>query len=234
MEHGEPVLEVKNLYVTFGSDVVLDNLSFVAHKGDVVAIIGPNGAGKTVLFRALLGLAHYSGEIRWADGIKIGYVPQRFGVDRDLPLTVKEFFDLQQSAGAEAIQKSLQAVELKDDVLKKRVGLLSGGMLQRVLIAWALLGDPDVLLIDEPTTSVDVPGTEEIYETLNRLKEGRKLSIFLISHDLSIVFRYAAHVVCVSRSQICFGTAKDILTPENLQKVYGGQRGFYEHYHPNP
>ncbi|OHA48681.1 MAG: ABC transporter ATP-binding protein [Candidatus Terrybacteria bacterium RIFCSPHIGHO2_01_FULL_48_17] len=231
MEQGEVVLEVKNLQVAFGNDVVLDKLSFAVHRGDIVAILGPNGAGKTVLFRTLLGLLPYAGSIEWAKHIKLGYVPQRFGVERDLPLTVEEFFSFKTGERPRDLAKVLEDVELKADILNKKLGVLSGGQLQRVLIAWALVGSPDVLLIDEATTSVDMPGAEEIYRMLERLKKQHNLTILLISHDLNVVYRYAAHVVCVNRSQVCYGSIHDALTPEVLQKVYGGERGFYQHLH---
>ncbi len=154
---GDNILSVKNLTVEFNGVAVLDNISFSIKKGEIFVIIGPNGAGKTVLFRALLGLIPYKGEIKWQENIRIGYVPQRLGVNRDFPLTVEEFLQLSPPKNnREDLYRVLKFVGFKGDehhfehhILGRRLGLLSSGELQRVLIAAAMLDKPDVLLFDE-------------------------------------------------------------------------------------
>lgn len=236
----ETVLNIENLTVSFDSNVVIDNLDFSVKKGDVIAIVGPNGAGKSVLFKTLLGLVPYSGKIEWSPKLKISYVPQRFSVEKDFPITVREFLRLK-SKNKGNIMTALESVGLKKEgqdkhhlehhLLDQRMGWLSGGQLQRVLVAWALLDNPDVLLFDEPTAGIDVGGEETIYNLLKKLNDERKLTIFIISHDLNIVYKYANNVLCLNKEKICFGPPIEALDPQALVKLYGGEASFYAHEH---
>ena len=234
------LLSVQNLSVSFDNNKVIDNLSFLIKKGEVIAIVGPNGAGKSVLFRALIGLVPYSGKIEWTSGLKISYVPQRFNIEKDFPLTTREFLRLKSKNQAK-ILAALESVGLKNKqtemhhiehhLLSQRLGWLSGGQLQRVLIAWAILDDPDVLLFDEPTTGIDVGGEETIYNLLKKLNDEMALTILLISHDLNIVYKYADSVLCLNKEKICFGSPREVLDPQALIKLYGGEARFYKHEH---
>ena len=226
-----PILEVKNLSVELGGVKVLDNIGFEINKGDVLAIIGPNGAGKTILLRSLLGLTDYSGEINWQKNIKIGYVPQRMDIETDIPLTVEEFFYLHNSKTDKTkIKNALKLVQLNEKILKSGLGEISVGQRQRILVAWAALGNPDILLFDEPTADIDISGQESIYKMIYDLQNSG-MAIILVSHDLNIVYRYAEKVLCLNRKNICFGEPKEILTSDQLQKLYGGEKGFYAHKH---
>lgn len=240
----ENILTVENLTVDFGDQRVLDNVNFSVAQGDVLAVIGPNGAGKTVLFRALLGLIPHSGAISWRVGVKIGYVPQKAYIERGFPLTVSEFLSLKSDSKEEIIRvlKSVgigtgheHAAEpehhLTHHVINRRIGLLSGGEMQRVLIAWSLIGRPNVLLFDEPTSGIDIGGEETIYNLLHELQKKENLTIILISHDLNIVYRYANNVICLNKSQVCFGEPHAVLDPNELARVYGGKSTFYKHKH---
>ena len=236
----EPILKVENLNVSFHGYQVLKNIIFSVNKGDVLAIVGPNGAGKSILFRALLGLIPYSGKVQWTKDIRISYAPQRFNIDRDIPLSVAEFLEFKTKDFGRIIN-SLQTVglvnrghddyHLKNHILKQRLGWLSGGQLQRVLIAWAILDDPDVLLFDEPTTGIDVGGEETIYNLLEKLNKERAMTILLISHELNIVYKYAAHVLCLNKEMVCYGVPSEILDSQSLAKLYGSEAGFYKHEH---
>ncbi len=236
MAEKTPILEVENLGVKFDNQEVLRGLNFIVQKGDVLAIVGPNGAGKSVLFRALLGLVPYSGKIQWAPGLKISYVPQKFNIDKDLPLSVEEFLKFKEK-NPEKIINALKSVGITDEhhiehhVLKERLGWLSGGQLQRVLIAWSILDNPDVLLFDEPTAGIDVGGEETIYNLLKKLKDKIGFTILLISHDLNIVYKYANNVICVNKQMVCYGEPNMVLDPASLAKLYGGEAGFYKHEH---
>ena len=243
MSDNQTILKVGNLNVNFNSDQVIKDLSFSVDKGDVLAIVGPNGAGKSVLFRALLGLIPYSGKIEWDKNLKISYVPQKFAIDRELPLSTAEFLsfrkkghkeimDVLLSVGIGAEHKNDPAHQLRhitDHVLKQRLGWLSGGQLQRVLIARALLDNPDVLLFDEPTSGIDVGGEETIYGMLKKLHSERNLTMLLISHDLNIVYKYANNVLCLNKEMICYGSPATALDPSALVKLYGNEAGFYKH-----
>ena len=239
------ILTVKNLNVSFDGDHILRDLDFSVSKGDVLAIVGPNGAGKSVLFRTLLGLIPYSGEIEWIKDLKISYVPQKFSIDRELPLSTEEFLKFKKKSMADIVNV-LKSVgigsehkndsdhymkHVKQHVLNQRLGWLSGGQLQRVLIAWALLDDPDVLLFDEPTAGIDVGGEETIYNLLKKLHGERNLTMLLISHDLNIVYKYANNVLCINKEMICYWVPATVLDPTSLAKLYGGEAGFYQHDH---
>ena len=236
MADNEPILTVENLGVKFDNNEVLRGLNFFIQKEDVLAIVGPNGAGKSVLLRALLGLVPYSGKINWAPGIKIGYVPQKFNIDKDLPLSVEEFFKFKEKK-LEKIISALKSVGITDEhhiehhILKQRLGWLSGGQIQRILIAWSIIDNPDVLLFDEPTAGIDVGGEETIYNLLKKLKDERGFTVLLISHDLNIVYKYANSVICVNKEMVCHGEPNTVLDPASLAKLYGGETSFYKHEH---
>ncbi len=227
------ILEVKNLKVKVGGEALLDNISFDVTKGSSLLVIGPNGAGKTSLFRALIGALPFEGEIKWRQNIQIGYVPQKVDLERDLPITIREFFMLKPGlkASGDEIKEALADVKLKPEYADKGISELSAGELQRVLIAWAVLGHPQVLLFDEPTASIDVAGQETVYELLHNLQDTHDLTLILISHDLSIVYRYATSVLCLNKTQICYGAPQEVLTPTELSKLYGPEQTFYHHMH---
>jgi zinc transport system ATP-binding protein len=232
-------LEIKNLKIYYGKAVALEHISFSLEKGETLAVIGPNGSGKTTLFKSILGALPYEGEIIKAENLKIGYVPQKLDLERDPPLTVEEFFDLQKhtdlgSGGisdGHSVAEMLKMVDLSDNYLIKRIGELSSGELQRILIAWALIGHPDLLLFDEPTASVDMAGQETVYELLHKLQAEHNLTLILISHDLTVVYKYAPKVLCLNKTQTCWGPPSEVLTPKELEKLYGGERKFYQHNH---
>jgi len=247
LDMNDNVLAVENLTVIKNNHKILENISFDVEKGDTVAIIGPNGAGKTTLFKALLNLIPYQGKIVWMPNVKIGYVPQKLYVDKDVPLTTYEFFNLKEK-NRSRIKEAMAAVGLTEAVnhehnvekhiLQNRLGVLSGGELQRVLIAWALLGDPDILLFDEPTSGVDIVGEETIYVMLDRLKVAKNMTILLISHELEIVYEHATKVVCINKERVCFGPPRKVLTKESIEALYGEEVGYYGHehrqHHENP
>ena len=237
-EHTENVLEVKDLSVQFGNEEpVLKDISFSVRKGDVLAIIGPNGAGKTILFMALMRLISYDGDISWSKDIKLGYVPQKLPENIHLPLTVKEFFVLKSKKFLlkdnpllQSVVHELKSVGLEEEILGRKLAHLSRGQFQRVLIAWAILGHPNVLLFDEPTAGIDIAGEDTVYNLLHKLQDERGLTILLISHDLHIVYRYANSVLCLNRQQLCFGEPRKTLTNEQIAKLYG-ESAFYHHGH---
>ncbi len=226
------ILTVKNLAVAFGDLIIFKNLTFEVKSGEIAAIIGPNGAGKTVLFRALIGSIPYEGEIRWAPETRIGYVPQRLDLDRHLSLNLGDFLALKSrlpKLERSAIEEVLRLVHLSPKRLANPLSYLSAGELQRALIAFALLGSPNVLLFDEPTAGVDLPGEEQIYQTLHKLQDEKKMTLIFISHDLNLVYRYADRVICLNRAMFCFGTPRETLTPEILDQLYGAKA--FHHIH---
>jgi len=224
------ILEVRNLTVKLDNETILENLNFEVREGDVLVILGPNGAGKTVLLKTLLGLLSYEGKIKWKENVKIGYVPQRLPFIKDVPLSVEEFFKLK-GVTEEKIQKVLLSVGIKDlAILKKRIGDLSSGQFQRMLIAFALVDEPQVLLFDEPTAGIDIGAEETIYTFLEKLREEKNLTILLVTHDLSVVYKFASNCLCLNKKILCFGKPKAI-TSRILEKLYGGKIKIYKHRH---
>jgi zinc transport system ATP-binding protein len=228
------ILSVQELSIQFDKLSVLHNLSFEVDEGDTLAIIGPNGAGKTVLLKALLGLIPHEGEIRWSPGVRLGYVPQKVAADRQMPLRVHDLL----AAKADVLKlppKSVDAVAtmagLTPEVVNSSIGTISGGQFQKVLIAFALLGKPNVLLFDEPTASLDELAQERVYELVERLQREQQLTVLLVSHDLSIVYRAANKVLCVSKDKVCFGPPREILTPATLEAMYSAPPKFFLHQH---
>lgn len=228
------MLSVKNLTVKFEEDAIVDDLSFELTKGECLAVIGPNGSGKTVLLRALLGFLPHSGEIEWSKSARIGYVPQKIDMDRKVPMNVMNL--LSAKAALLKIKKSeidsiLKTVNLAPRILTEPIGHLSSGQMQRALVAFALLGHPNVILFDEPTASMDQPGEEQTYELIHRLQDDFDVTPIVVSHDLSFVYKYATQVLCLNRQGICFGSPREVLSPEVLDKLYGAPHGFYHHLH---
>jgi len=231
MRH-KTILEVKNLNVEFGDEKVIENISFEVNKGDIFTILGPNGAGKSVLLRTLLGLLPYRGEIKWEEGIKTGYVPQRLPFVKNMPITVREFLKLKKNSDEKVFPDALSSVGLKDNILNKSMGILSSGQFQRVLIVWGLLANSDVLLFDEPTAGIDVGGEETVYTLLKKLQKEKDLTIVLVTHDLSIIYRDATKVLCLNHKRVCCGLPKEVLTEQGLGQLFGDEVKYYHHYHP--
>ena len=227
-------LYVDHLNVRLGRTQILDDLSFAVPQGALLAVIGPNGAGKSVLFRALAGALPHGGVIRWAPGTRVGYVPQKLDLERDLPLSGRDL--LRARAGIarlppRAVADVIARVGLPDDVIERPIGALSGGQFHLLLFAFALIGDPSVLLLDEPTAGVDELGHGRLYELLATLRAERDTTVLLISHELSVVTRQATYVLCLGRRRACFGSPHEVVTPETLAQIYGAPVSFHVHDH---
>ncbi len=225
-----PILKVENLSVKLNGEEILQNLSFEVNEGETLAILGPNGAGKTTLLRALLGVIPFEGKIEWREGVKIGYVPQRLPFIKDIPLSVEEFFEIE-GITKDKTKEILKAIGLEEEILKKKIGNLSSGQFQRILIGWALASNPQVLLFDEPLAGIDIGGQESVYQLLEKIKDERKLTILFVTHELSIVYKIADRVLCVNKKMLCSGIPKEQLTPERIEQLYLSQVKFYQHRH---
>lgn len=192
-------------------------------RGTTLAIIGPNGAGKTMLFRALLGAVPAQGLFQWAPDARIGYVPQKLDIARDVPITGIDFLRARASlAGASeaSIADFLEAVGLSFKVARQPIGNFSGGQFQRLLVAFALMGSPNVLLMDEPAAGVDEPGRQFLTALVHRLQSEERLTVLQISHDLAEVCQCATEVLCLSPDHTQMGRPGEILTQDLLRKIY--------------
>jgi zinc transport system ATP-binding protein len=217
---GEVILKVSNLRVEFSNQPIIENVTFEIKRGVTLAIVGPNGAGKTTLFRALLNLVPYEGKIEWGGKIKIGYVPQILSV-RDIPISVKEFLSYKNES-VQDMKDVLSSVGLDSEtMIDKSLATLSGGQMRRVLIAWAIVDKPDVLLFDEPTSGVDLDSEEAIYGMLRRLTAKNKITLLLISHDLHIVREYSDFALALNKCLVFFGESKDVMDPATQKLIYG-------------
>lgn len=228
-DNTKPIVSVRDLNVTLQDHHILQGISFDIQVGEIVCLIGPNGSGKTTLIKSLLGLIPYTGLVTILNGSpgspqgQIGYVPQKLDFDRSIPLTVRDamsLFSKQPAKHPNNYQECLRRVGA-ENLLERRLGDLSGGEFQRVMMALALENKPELLILDEPAAGVDVEGETVFYEILNELKSEKDLTIILVSHDLSVVYRYATQVLCVNHSLICHGIPQEVLTADTLGQLYG-------------
>jgi zinc transport system ATP-binding protein len=242
-------VEVRDVHVTLDAHPVLEGVNLRVAAGQLVALIGPNGSGKTTLLRCLLGLQKIvSGEIRLfgqtdvtAALPRVGYVPQRFNLERSFILSVREFLALRlrearqwfwhtRAALDERISASLPDLGI-EPLLDRPLASLSGGQLQRVLIGFSMIGKPELLLLDEPTAGVDTPGEQTFYDLIAQIQQQHRLTVILVSHDLSMVYRHAAWVYAINRVVCCEGSPEDVMNTDSLKRAYGIHASPYHHHH---
>jgi zinc transport system ATP-binding protein len=222
-------IEVKNLTFSYNKEVVINNVSFVVKKGDYLGIIGPNGGGKTTLVKILLGLlSPQSGSVLVKGSC--GYVPQKAAQEiSGLPATVKEVVESGKENNAERIKEVMEitgAQKYKNCLISE----ISGGERQKVFIARALVKNPDILILDEPSTGVDVAAQEKFYSFLKKINE-RGITIIFVSHDINVVANEAKNVLCIGGEKTCFGTPQETLTDQNIENLYGRKVKFFLHKH---
>ena len=228
-------LKIEHLSVKIGTDVILDDINLHMHCGQIVALIGPNGAGKSTLIRSILGQREYEGKITFhsADGrqtkLRIGYVPQSPAFDPADPISVMDLFMCCVSKRPAFLRpgKVLRAQVLEclarvhgESLIDKRVGTLSGGELQRVLLALALEPMPNMLILDEPLSGVDVEGMELLMDMLDEIRKTYDLSILMTTHDFSMLERYADRVVLLREKILCKGTPLEVLNSDEFAQAF--------------
>jgi zinc transport system ATP-binding protein len=200
---------------------ILDHVDIQVHKGEIVTLIGPNGAGKSTLVRIILGLQKAdSGQVWRRSSTRIGYMPQRLHIDPTLPLTVRRFLTLAQRASPARLKAVLAEVGA-GHLLDAPMQTLSGGESQRVLLARAMLRDPELLILDEPVQGVDVAGQEELYRLIGSIRQRYHCGILMISHDLHIVMTATDQVLCLNRHVCCFGHPDSVRTDPSYTALFG-------------
>ncbi len=235
MPAGSPplALKVDCLGVRFAGRDVLRGLSFSVPRGATVVVIGPNGSGKTVLFKALIGVQPHEGQVLWPGGSRLGYVPQKLDLERDLPLSAADLLRAKASlyrGSRETPGRALNLVGLPEALARQPIGTLSGGQFQRLLLAFAMMGRPDVLLCDEATAGVDEAGEQNLLGVLHRLRETEGLTLLLISHDLSLIDSRVDQVLCLGvGGRAWMGSPDSVLTPEHLREAYGTSLSLHWH-----
>ena len=231
----EPLIEAKELCVRRQGGLVLDNVSLALGARDFISLIGPNGAGKSVLLRHLLKLeTPNSGTVNHRAGIRIGYVPERFHIDPTLPLPVRRFLTLNNHLTDTEINDLAREANC-DRLLDKPLASLSGGELQRVLLARALSNNPHVLMLDEPAQSLDVSGQLQFYRLIDELFEKRDLSVLMVSHDLHMVMSSTRQVVCLYHHICCSGAPDSVARDPEFIQMFGNEMAqmmaVYQHSH---
>ena len=230
-------VEIENVSVKSGQDVLLDNINLEFHCGQLTALIGRNGAGKTTLLKAIWGERNYTGKIYYEkhDGKEmknpvIGYVPQQLVFDKSMPVSVADFMMATTTkrpvwSGYKKQQKQnlIQKLQEMDcaDVLNKKLGSLSGGELQRVLLTMAIDPMPDLLILDEPVSGVDATGLDLFYKKVTYLRNTYHIAVLLVSHDLALIRRYADKVVLLDKTVAEQGDAEDVFQTEAFQQTFG-------------
>ncbi len=234
-ELGVLLIEAKGIGVSFGGRQVLRNVDVQLYAGEIVTVIGLNGAGKSTLVRILLGLVlPDKGRVVQKQGLRVGYSPQKLVQDPSMPMTVERFLQLGGPCDAESVLNILAEVGVAN-LLKAQVGAISGGEMRRVLLARALLRDPELLVLDEPMAGVDVTGQSDLYRLIAEIRDARGCGILLVSHDLYVVMAATDRVVCLDGHVCCTGRPEAVSQHPEFVSLFGKQvsdsLAVYVHHH---
>jgi len=217
------LIEATDVAVAFSGHTVLSGVDVRVRAGEIVTLIGPNGAGKTTLVRVILGLIKPTrGTVQRQKGLTVGYMPQRLTIDPAMPITVKRFLQLGVARGltVAACERVLADVGAKH-VLRQSMQGLSGGEMQRVLLARALVRQPDLLVLDEPVQGVDLTGQAELYRLVQTIREQRGVGVLMVSHDLHVVMAQTDHVICLNRHVCCAGHPEVVSRDPQFSALFG-------------
>jgi zinc transport system ATP-binding protein len=225
------LIKINDLNVQYGNKKVLQNFNLILAEREIVTIVGPNGSGKTTLFKAIIGTTPIkTGTVELKPNLKIGYVPQQLNIDRSLPLTVDRFLRLTQNK----LKNTLKIVNI-EDILNVQISNLSGGQMQRVLLASAIVNRPDVLLLDEATRGLDQPGTAAFYRLVETIRKETGCAILMISHDLHVVMAASDRVICLNTHICCEGAPQAVARSPEYKALFGpdidGAFALYQHSH---
>ena len=233
MAKAEALVQVKGVTVHYGRRMVLDHVDLAVHEREIVTLIGPNGAGKSTLVKVMLGLQRpHHGKVELRPKTRVGYVPQKLHIDPILPLTVRRFMTLTHAADERRLRATLKEVGA-EHLLDEQMATLSGGENQRVLLARALLREPQLLFLDEPIQGVDVGGQGELYDLISRLRDERGCGILMVSHDLHLVMARTDRVFCLDQQVCCSGHPERVLESDEspISMPIDGLVPYTHHHH---
>jgi zinc transport system ATP-binding protein len=229
------LIQARGLSVRHGANVVLNHVDFTIDAGEIVTIVGPNGSGKSTLIRALIGLEPaYEGRVIRAPGLGIGYVPQKLHIDAALPLTVGRFLSLPRRVSPGDAAAVLERTGVPG-IAERQIAGLSGGQLQRVLLARALLARPEILILDEPTQGLDQPGIAAFYRLVEEVRRETGVAVLMVSHDLHVVMSASDRVICLNGHVCCEGAPHIVSAAPEYRALFGlgtgGALALYRHVH---
>jgi zinc transport system ATP-binding protein len=229
------LIQVENLSVRYGARTALSRVSLRVEPSEIVTIVGPNGSGKTSLLRAIIGaIKPLQGRVLQASSLKIGYVPQKLHIDETLPITVSRFLKLPGGVTAADIDYALTQAGVPE-LEKAQLSQLSGGQFQRVLLARALIGKPDLLLLDEATQGLDQRGSASFYQQIETVRQNTGCAVLMISHELHVVMSASDRVICLNGHVCCEGTPAVVASAPEYRALFGtgtgGALALYRHEH---
>lgn len=231
------LIKAENIYKNFGNRKILENISISIKAGQIITILGPNGGGKSTLAKILCNIQSKDGGKIWKkEGLKIGYMPQKFRINSNIPLTVKYFLQLHvhTKISNEKLFKVAEEVGISH-ILDSSIHDVSGGERQRLMLARTLLEDPELLILDEPEQGVDINGQIEIYKLLKKINRKKNTAILMIAHDLHFVLNSTDYVVCLNHHICCEGKPEDLRNNESYTNLFGKEATkiltLYHHHH---
>ncbi len=229
----QTILDIIDLNYQANQKKILDNVSLQIKHGDFITIMGPNGAGKSVLLKIIAGiLAPTSGQINREKQLQIGYMPQKLPIDKSMPMKVKDFLSYLRKNTPQEFAEICEKLHLSA-ILDQYAYNLSGGELQRVILARCLLKNPDILLLDEPTQNLDYKSQLEFYDFIEKIYQTQKMAIIMVSHDLHFVMSSSTQIICLYHHICCRGDANSISQAPEFQKIFGDHSakiGFFQHH----
>lgn len=229
------LLSTNNISVKYGSNVVLRDVSLDINEGEITTIVGPNGSGKTTLVKTIIGaVTPFTGSISLTENLRIGYIPQRLSIDYTLPMTVQRFLNLSHKISKEDCISVLRTAGVPD-LLKTQMSNLSGGQFQRVLLAGALQGSPQILILDEASQGLDQAGSAAFYKQIESVRNEKGCAVLMISHDLHVVMSASDKVICMNGHICCSGKPEAVANMPEYHGLFGagteGTLALYRHIH---
>ena len=229
------LVETRGLGVDLGGKAVLRDVDFRIDPGEIVTVVGPNGSGKSTLLRLIVGaLAPGMGTITRKPGLRVGYVPQKLHIDQTLPLTVMRFLGLPRRVPADAARRALSRAGA-EGLAGRQMSDLSGGQFQRVMLARALLSDPELLILDEPTQGLDQPGSAAFYRLIDEVRAALGCAVLMVSHELHVVMAASDRVICLNGHVCCEGAPEHVASAPEYRALFGtgtqGALALYRHEH---